>query len=82
VRGTSWHGLLESDGFRRALLRQVAAAAGRDFTPGHVCFSGVRQHRLDVLGDLVANHMDTGALLNLIDHGPPPGLPFILPGAP
>jgi adenosylcobyric acid synthase len=82
VRGTSWHGLLESDGFRRALLRQVAAASGRDFTPGQVCFSDVRQRRLDVLGDLVANHIDTEALLNLIDHGSPPSLPFIPPGAP
>ena len=29
VLGTTWHGIFESDGFRRALLRRVAAAAGR-----------------------------------------------------
>ena len=27
--GTSWHGLLESDGFRQAFLSRAAAAAGR-----------------------------------------------------
>ncbi|CAM5686834.1 cobyric acid synthase [Streptomyces violaceorubidus] len=31
--GTHWHGSLESDGFRRAFLREVAAAAGRRFVP-------------------------------------------------
>ncbi len=32
--GTSWHGALEDDGLRRALLRAVAAARGRELTPG------------------------------------------------
>ncbi len=82
VRGTTWHGIFESDGFRRALLRQVAAAAGRDFQPAGVCFGAVRERRLDMLGDLVGAHLDTATLLRLIDHGPPPGLPFIPPGAP
>lgn len=31
VWGTHWHGSLESDGFRRAFLREVAAASGRRF---------------------------------------------------
>jgi adenosylcobyric acid synthase len=82
VLGTSWHGIFESDGFRRVLLRRFAAAAGRDFQPGRVCFEAARQRRLDALGDLVAGHLDTGALLRLIEHGPPPGLPFVPPGAP
>jgi adenosylcobyric acid synthase len=82
VLGTSWHGIFESDGFRRVLLRRFAAAAGRDFQPGEVSFEAARQRRLDVLGDLVAEHMDTAALLRLIERGPPPGLPFIPPGAP
>ena len=34
VWGTSWHGVLENDEFRRAFLAEVAALAGRDFTPG------------------------------------------------
>jgi adenosylcobyric acid synthase len=82
VRGTSWHGIFESDGFRRHLLTQVAAAAGRDFEPGQTAFEAIRERRLDVLADLVETHLDTGALRALIDHGPPAGLPFVPPGAP
>jgi adenosylcobyric acid synthase len=82
VLGTTWHGIFESDGFRRALLRRVAAAAGRSFEPGHVAFAQLRERQLDTLADLVDAHMDTAALLDLIDHGAPAGLPFIPPGAP
>jgi len=82
VLGTTWHGILESDGFRRALLRKVAAAAGRSFEPGHVAFAQLRERQLDTLADLVGAHLDTGALRNLIDHGAPAGLPFIPPGTP
>ena len=82
VYGTTWHGIFESDGFRRALLRRIASAAGRSFEPAHVTFAEVRDHRLDTLADLVADHLDTGALLRLVEHGPPPGLPFVPPGAP
>jgi len=82
VRGTTWHGIFDSDEFRRGLLRQVAAEAGLDFEPGQICFEAVRQRRLDVLGDLVAEHIDTGRLLRLIHDGAPAGLPFIPPGAP
>ena len=32
-----------------------------------------------VLGDLVANHLDTAALERLMDGGPPPGLPVVWP---
>ena len=82
VFGTSWHGIFESDGFRRAVLRQVAAAAGRSFEPARVEFARVRERRLDTLADLVGTHLDTGALLRLIDNGPPAGLPFVPPGEP
>jgi adenosylcobyric acid synthase len=79
VWGTSWHGVLENDEFRRAFLAEVAALAGRDFTPApDTDFAAVRQARLDVLGDLVACHLDTAALGRLIEHGPPPGLPALL----
>jgi len=82
VLGTVWHGALESDGVRRALLAEVAAATGRDWSPGTVGFEQVRQARLDALGDLVADHLDTDVLLRLIEHGAPAGLPFVPPGAP
>jgi adenosylcobyric acid synthase len=37
----------------------------------------VRESRLDVLGDLVAGHLDTERLAELIEAGPPTGLPRI-----
>ncbi|MFL6139256.1 MAG: cobyric acid synthase [Frankiaceae bacterium] len=82
VSGTAWHGLLESDALRRAYLAEVAAVTGRRWLPGTVRYAAVREARLDLLGDLVAEHLDTGALLRLIEEGPPAGLPFVPPGAP
>ena len=77
VIGTSWHGLLEHDDFRRALLRYVAAARGRRFVPGSTPFAAARAARLDALGDLVSAHLDTEALAQLIDRGAPDKLPTI-----
>jgi len=77
--GTSWHGALENDQFRRAFLAEVAALAGRDFTPAPGTeFAAVREARLDVLGDLVADCLDTAALSRLIEDGPVPGLPALV----
>ena len=60
VRGTSWHGTFENDAFRRAFLARVAAEAGRRFVPApDVSFPALRERRLDTLGDLVADHLDT-----------------------
>ncbi|MGW0736171.1 cobyric acid synthase [Streptomyces sp. NPDC002851] len=81
--GTHWHGSLESDGFRRAFLREVARAAGRRFVPApDTSFGALREEQLDRLGDLIEEHADTDALLRLIETGAPSGLPFIAPGAP
>ncbi|MGV9240740.1 cobyric acid synthase [Streptomyces nigra] len=81
--GTHWHGSLESDGFRRAFLREVAAAAGRRFVPAPgTSFAALREEQLDRLGDLIEHHADTDALWRLIESGAPRGLPFIPPGAP
>lgn len=83
VWGTHWHGSLESDGFRRAFLREVAAAAGRRFVPAaDTSFGALREEQLDRLGDLIEEHADTDALWRLIESGAPQGLPFIPPGAP
>ncbi|MEU3600741.1 cobyric acid synthase [Streptomyces sp. NPDC006798] len=83
VWGTHWHGSLESDGFRRAFLRRVAAAAGRRFVPApDTSFDALREEQLDRLGELIEEHADTDGLLRLIESGPPPGLPFVPPGAP
>ncbi len=75
--GTSWHGVMESDGFRRSLLGWVARERGLDWTPGEESFAAARERRLEKLGDLVADNVDREALLRLIDDGPPPGLPVI-----
>jgi adenosylcobyric acid synthase len=78
--GTSWHGTLENDAFRRAFLTDVADLAGRNFTPApDTSFAAMRQAHLDVMGDLVAAHLDTAALIRLIENGPPAGLPVIPP---
>jgi adenosylcobyric acid synthase len=79
VWGTSWHGALENDDFRRAFLTEVAAQSGRDFTPApDTDFAALREARFDVLGDLVADHLDTAALTALISSGPVPGLPAVM----
>jgi adenosylcobyric acid synthase len=81
VCGTTWHGLLESDGFRRAFLTEVAALAGRNYRPGPpVAFGAVREARLDALADLVTEHLDTLALDALLVGGVPAGLPTLTVG--
>jgi adenosylcobyric acid synthase len=82
VFGTTWHGALENDGFRRAFLAQAAGLAGRRFVPApDTDFAAVREARLDRLGDLIAEHADTDALWRLIDRGAPTGLPLLPPGS-
>jgi adenosylcobyric acid synthase len=84
VWGTTWHGAFENDEFRRAWLIAVAAQAGVAWTPDPAApgFATHRAAMLDRLADAVADHVDTKALLRLIECGPPSGLPFIPPGAP
>ena len=83
VWGTTWHGAFENDGFRRAFLTDVATAAGSAFRPAPgTDFAAARAARLDALGDLVAEHMDTGAVLRLMEQGAPAGLPVVPPGGP
>jgi adenosylcobyric acid synthase len=69
VLGTSWHGAFEADGFRRALLREVARTRGLDWTPGEQAFAAAREARFERLGDLVAENLDREALLRLIERG-------------
>jgi adenosylcobyric acid synthase len=80
VLGTSWHGLLEGDAVRRALLSWVAERRGRDWTPGTVAFADVREAHLDRLADWLGANVDAPALLDLIERGAPEGLPVIPPG--
>jgi adenosylcobyric acid synthase len=77
VIGTSWHGLLEGDAIRRALLAWVADARGRSWRPGDVAFADVRERRLDLLGDLVDEHVDRDVLDALLADGVPRDLPTL-----
>jgi adenosylcobyric acid synthase len=83
VWGTTWHGALENDGFRRAFLAEVAVCAGRSgfVAAADTSFAELREARLDSLADAVADHLDTEALERLISHGPTRALPFVPPGA-
>jgi len=101
VLGTLWHGVLESDGFRAALLDWVAGlcVSGQDAAPSGasgasgasgiavprprsaVRFAAARQAQYDRLADAVEEHLDTDALLRLIEDGPTPGLSLLPPGS-
>ncbi|HEY0888610.1 MAG TPA: cobyric acid synthase [Nocardioides sp.] len=75
VLGTMWHGSLEGDALRGALLADLL---GR--RPSTVRFGAAREARLDRLGDLVEAHLDVDALLALARDGAPAGLPVLPPG--
>jgi adenosylcobyric acid synthase len=73
VYGTHWHGLLDNDELRRAWLAEVAAAAGRDgfVVADDVDVTARRDAQLDLMADLIADHLDVGAVLDLLEHGAP-----------
>ncbi len=81
VFGTMWHGSLEGDAFRSRLLAEVAAATGRPWAPSDVSFPAMREARLDLLGDLVEEHLDVDALLGLARRGAPTDLKILSPGS-
>ena len=41
-------------------------------------FAAVRERRYDVLADMIDEHLDTSALLKLIEGGAPAGLPTLV----
>ena len=68
--GTTLHGLFEEDGFRDALLRQVAERRGAAFPGSSISFPAARQARFDRLADLVEAHLDMERLLSVVTCGP------------
>ncbi|WP_062354477.1 cobyric acid synthase [Herbidospora yilanensis] len=77
VWGTTWHGAFENDGFRRAFLAEAGLPV-----ESAVDFAGLRERRLDAIGDLIERHLDTDALIDLITTGPGHGKAVIPPGGP
>lgn len=72
VFGTMWHGSLEGDAFRAAFLAEVAGLAASG-----VSFPAARERRMELLADLVEEHLDVDALLALAREGAPTGLPIL-----
>ncbi|WP_455901223.1 cobyric acid synthase [Rhodococcus gordoniae] len=66
VFGTMWHGALEGDALRWAWLHEVAAAVGREIRTGEVSFPAARESRIEALADLVDEHLDIDALLDML----------------
>jgi adenosylcobyric acid synthase len=87
VLGTLWHGALESDAFRAALLDWVLSVGGSangSAAPrprSGVEFAAARAAQFDRLADAVDEYVDTAALLRLIEDGPTPGLALLPPGS-
>lgn len=77
VFGTMWHGSLEGDPLRRALLAETVGLTGSE-----VKFADARERRLERLADLVEEHLDVDALFALARQGPPSGLPVLPPAGP
>jgi adenosylcobyric acid synthase len=72
IAGTHWHGAFESDEFRRRFLTDAARHAGRhgfEVSPD-TSFARARERTLDLLGDLVEEHLDTNALWQLVHESP------------
>jgi adenosylcobyric acid synthase len=74
VTGTMVHGRLEDDVYRTEYLATTLGVASQ------ASFAAAREARLDRLGDLVEQHLDIDALLDLARTGAPAGLPVLAPG--
>lgn len=77
VFGTMRHGSFEADAPRAAFLAETLGLA-----PSGASFPAAREYRLDLLADLIEEHLDVDAVLKLALSGPPPEPPFLPPGAP
>ncbi|MPZ63118.1 MAG: cobyric acid synthase [Propionibacteriales bacterium] len=75
VRGTMVHGSLEDDAARAVYLSESLGIGSR------ASFPAARDRRLELLADLVEEHLDIDALLSLPFAGAPAGLPVLPPGA-
>lgn len=79
IFGTHWHGIFESNQFRRRFLTEVAQLVNRRgfVVAPDTDYGQIRERMIDVLGDLIEQHIDTASLLQLINSGAPANLPVI-----
>jgi adenosylcobyric acid synthase len=65
VWGTMWHGAFENDGFRRAWLTEIAAAAGSQWCadPDAPTYGDRRETMINTLADALDHHVDLDLLL-------------------
>ncbi|HJQ04289.1 MAG TPA: cobyric acid synthase [Nocardioides sp.] len=68
VTGTMVHGSLEDDGARARYLSEALGVTSR------ASFPAARARRIDLIADLVEEHLDVAALLDLAGAGAPAGL--------
>ncbi|WP_141401530.1 cobyric acid synthase [Ornithinimicrobium cerasi] len=73
VRGTSVHGLFDSDALRHTMMADIASARGRTFAPSPVPWADALDHHLDHLADWVGASLDIPALLALARTATPVG---------
>jgi adenosylcobyric acid synthase len=73
VFGTHWHGLLDNDGVRRRWLTDAAAAADRTgfIVADAIDVAARRDAQLDLMADLLTEHLDIDEVVGLLEHGPP-----------
>lgn len=72
VYGTHWHGLLDNDAVRRTWLADVAAGVEPQWVRGvrrRERRGPARRADFDVMADLLAAHVDIGAVLKLVESG-------------
>ena len=71
VRGSIWHGTLECDAYRRALLDDVAATTGARWSaaPGATPFAARREGMIDILADALETHVDVDAVIAIAKEG-------------
>ncbi len=65
VSGTSLHGLLDADGFRTALLADIAASRARSYAAAPATFAQLLDAQHDRLADWLDGHLDVDRLLDI-----------------
>jgi adenosylcobyric acid synthase len=71
VLGTSLHGLLEDDAFRRAFLAHVAAVRHRSWPSSGVSFAAAREAQIDHVADACEEYLDLDHLWRLVESAEP-----------